>query len=344
MSDIKTVSIDGSSGEGGGQILRTSLTLACITGKRLHIENIRAARRRPGLARQHLSCVEAACRISEGKCTGAKAGSKVLDFLPGPVRSGDYSFDIGSAGSASLVIQTVLPALFPADGPSKVTVTGGTHNPWAPPYDFLAESFFPAIEQAGFKAHCKLIKHGFYPAGGGEIQIDIEPWKNNPQAKLYICEPEEKIRIYARIYTAKLSAHIALKQKKLLQKRKLKIDNIENTDVTDSVGPGNCIMLLLHGRRTTVFTAFGKRGKPSEEVVGEVISAAESYLAGSGAVDSFLADQLLIFMAITGAGCFTTNELSGHLSTNIQTIKRFLDVDFDIEPVEKSYKITCRGL
>jgi RNA 3'-terminal phosphate cyclase (ATP) len=344
MSDIKTVSIDGSSGEGGGQILRTSLTLACITGKRLHIENIRAARRRPGLARQHLSCVEAACRISEGKYTGAKAGSKVLDFLPGPVRSGDYNFDIGSAGSASLVIQTVLPTLFLTDGPSKVTVTGGTHNPWAPPYDFLVESFFPAIEQAGFKARCKLIKHGFYPAGGGRIQIDIQPWRNNTQAKIDICEPEEKIRIDARIYTAKLSAHIAQKQKKLLKKSKLKIDNIETIDVTDSDGPGNCITLFVRGRRTTVFTAFGKRGKPSEEVVREIINPADSFLTGSGAVDSFLADQLLIYMAITGAGCFTTNELSGHLSTNIQTIKRFLDVDFDIEPVEKSYKVTCRGL
>ncbi|MEK7993094.1 MAG: RNA 3'-terminal phosphate cyclase, partial [Planctomycetota bacterium] len=134
---METVYVDGSEGEGGGQILRTSLALACITGKNLHMDNIRAARRNPGLARQHLSCVHAARQICEGRCEGAALGSQVLHFQSGLVRSGDFTFDIGSAGSASLVVQTVLPALFLANEPSTVTVTGGTHNPWAPPFDFL---------------------------------------------------------------------------------------------------------------------------------------------------------------------------------------------------------------
>ena len=133
MSDKETVSIDGSMGEGGGQILRTSLALSCITGKQMHIENIRAARRNPGLAKQHVCCVQAACQICNGKSKGAEQSSKVLDFQPETVRSGEFCFDIGSAGSASLVIQTVLPALFLADKSSMVTVTGGTHNPLAPP-------------------------------------------------------------------------------------------------------------------------------------------------------------------------------------------------------------------
>ncbi len=343
MSDIETVFIDGGSGEGGGQIIRTSLTLACVTGKAVHFENIRAARRKPGLARQHLSCVEAACRISGGKCSDARIGSKVLDFRPGAVRSGEYNFDIGSAGSASLVVQTVLPALFLVGGPSSVTVTGGTHNPWAPPFDFLAESFLPALESAGFGADCKLLKHGFYPAGGGKIEFGVRPRKNS-DTQINLCEPEEKARIDARIYTARLSSHIAQKQKKLLQKSKLNIEKIEIVEVTDSDGPGNCIMLLVRGRRTTIFTAFGQRGKPSEEVVGEVAGLAGSFLAGGAAVDRFLADQLLIYMAMAKAGCFTTNELSNHLLTNVETIKKFLGVDFDIEQKNSSYKVSCRPL
>jgi RNA 3'-terminal phosphate cyclase (ATP) len=172
---MDTVVIDGSTGEGGGQILRTSLSLACVTGRSLHIENIRAARRNPGLAKQHLSCVRAACQICSGKCRGATQGSKVLDFEPKPVQSGDFHLDIGSAGSASLVVQTLLPPLFLAGKPSTVTVTGGTHNPLAPPFDFLAETFLPAIATGGFHAACKLIKHGFYPAGGGRLTFYIQP-------------------------------------------------------------------------------------------------------------------------------------------------------------------------
>ena len=141
-NNMETIFVDGSVGEGGGQILRTSLALSCITGKSVHIENIRAARRNPGLAKQHLASVHAACRICGAQDSGAVIGSKVLDFQPGQVQAGDFHFDVGSAGSAALVIQTILPALFLAGKSSTVTVTGGTHNPWAPPYDFLSESLF----------------------------------------------------------------------------------------------------------------------------------------------------------------------------------------------------------
>jgi len=212
---METVFVDGSVGEGGGQILRTSLALACITGRNLHIENIRAARRNPGLAKQHLSCVHAACEICGGQCKGSAISSQVLDFQPGPIRGGNFSFDIGSAGSATLVIQTILPALFLADKPSTVTVTGGTHNPWAPPFDFLAETFLPAIKTAGFDADCKLERYGFYPAGGGKITLNVRPRHEIPGRTIDFCQPAENIQIHARIYTAKLPAHIARRQKKL---------------------------------------------------------------------------------------------------------------------------------
>ncbi len=369
---MDTVLIDGSTGEGGGQILRTSLALSCITGKSLHIENIRAARRNPGLAKQHLSCVQAACQICNGQCKGAARGSKALDFQPGPVQSGDFHFDIGSAGSATLVIQTLLPALFLADRPSMVTVTGGTHNPLAPPFDFLSETFLPAIATAGFYGNCKLIKHGFFPAGGGKIAFDIQPWQKPPHQIINLSKPSKQFQINARIYTAKLPAHIAERQRKLLLQSKLSFQNIEHVEATDSDGPGNCVMIRLCGNdRTTVFTAFGMRGKPSQDVVSEVVNLARDFLApaasflpapavaqaqvrsktAGAAVDRFLADQLLIYMAMAShfaptasfwqskngggkmgslskAGCYTTNELSTHLLTNMEIIKKFLPVNF----------------
>lgn len=338
-----TVFIDGSTGEGGGQILRTSLALSCITGRDLHIENIRAGRRNPGLAKQHLSCVEAACQICNGRAKGATRGSMVLDFRPGPVQSGDFDFDIGSAGSATLVIQTVLPALFLAGEPSMVTVTGGTHNPMAPPFDFLFETFLPAIGEGGFRGGCKLIKHGFYPAGGGKIAFEVRPREKRSQGIINLCEASGKFQIKSRIYTAKLPLHIAQRQEKLLEKSGLDIQDIKHIEVTDSDGPGNCAMIrICDNERTTVFTAFGMRGKPSQEVVSEVVSLAEDFLASGAAIDHFLADQLLTYMALSKAGCYTTNKLSTHLLTNVEIIKKFLDVDFGIEENGPLYRISCQ--
>jgi RNA 3'-terminal phosphate cyclase (ATP) len=359
---METIFIDGSTGEGGGQILRTSLALSCITGKNLRIENIRAARRNPGLAKQHLSCVQAISQICNGNCEGAVIGSKTLDFQPGQVCSGNYHFDIGSAGSATLVIQTILPALFLADKPSVITVTGGTHNPLAPPFDFLSETFLPAIATAGFYGNCKLLKHGFYPAGGGKITFEIlpatcppnvwrinlagQPWQKQQDKIIDLCERSEQFEIHARICIAKLPEHIAHRQEKLLRQSNLDIKNVEHIEATDSDGPGNCVMIRLCSglslARTTVFTAFGMKGKPSQQVVSEVANLAKDFLSSGVAVDRFLADQLLIYMALSKAGCFTTNQLSAHLLTNMEVIKKFLPVDFTIDQQKQPYKISCQ--
>jgi RNA 3'-terminal phosphate cyclase (ATP) len=339
---VETIFIDGSSGEGGGQILRTSLALSCITGKSLHLENIRAARRNPGLAKQHLASVNAAARICSAKCHSDVIGSRTLDFQPGHIQAGDFHFDISSAGSATLVIQTILPVLFLADKPSTVTVTGGTHNPWAPPYDFLCENFLPAIAAAGFHGNCKLIKHGFFPAGGGKITFNVEPWQKNQNQIINLCEPIKNPQIYARIYIAKLPLHISQRQEKLLLQSKLNFQNIEHIEVTESAGPGNCVEICLCDfSRTIIFTAFGMKGKPSEEVVGEVVKLSTDFLGSGAAIDRFLADQLLLYMTIAKAGCFTTNELSSHLKTNIEIIKKFLQIKFNIDQQRKIYRISC---
>jgi RNA 3'-terminal phosphate cyclase (ATP) len=342
---METIFIDGSEGEGGGQILRTSLTLSCTTGKHLHIENIRAARRNPGLAKQHLMCVQAASKICNGQAQGGTKGSQVLDFQPGHIRSGDYHLDIGSAGSTSLVIQTILPALFLADKPSTVTVAGGTHNPMAPPFDFLNETFLPAIATAGFRGNCKLIKHGFFPAGGGKISFNIQPWRKQPDQIIDLCVPNNELQVHVRIYIAKLPERVAQRQLKLLLRSGLNIQNIEHIEAKDSNGPGNCVMVrLCSEKRTTVFTAFGMRGKPSEKVISEVVGLANAFLASNAAVDRFLADQLLIYMALAKVGSFTTNELSSHLQTNMKVIKKFLPVDFSVEHQNQAHKISCQRL
>ena len=339
--DNQPVLIDGSVGEGGGQVLRTSLALACITGRPFHIENIRAARPNPGLAKQHLSCVRAATRISRAECTGDEIGSQILSFRPGPVQGGDYRFEVGSAGSATLVAQTVLPALFLADKPSSVTVTGGTHNPWAPPFDFLNESFLPAIWRSGFRARCRLLKHGFYPAGGGIIALAVTP-AGRPRP-IDLCARPTGAEIRARIYTAKLPSHIAARQQGLLGRAELEFAEIEQVEVGDSDGPGNCVMIrICTAVETTVFTAFGQRGKPSKEVVSEVIETAVDFLGSGAAIDRYLADQLLIYIALSRAGSFTTNQLSSHLLTNIQVIKKFLPVDFDVQEQGRIYRVSCR--
>lgn len=342
---MKTVFVDGAMGEGGGQVLRTSLALSCITGRPLHIENIRAARRNPGLAKQHLSAVQAACRICGGKADGVDLGSKVLDFQPGDVGSGDFCFDIGSAGSASLVIQTVLPALFLADKASMVTVTGGTHNPLAPPFDFLCETFLPAVAAAGFVGDCSLLRHGFYPAGGGKMTVDVQPQRRGANQLIEMCEPAGRFEISARIYTAHLPEHIAQRQEKLLAQSPLDIRDVEHIEVTDSDGPGNAVCIYLCcSERTTVFIAFGVRGKPSQKVVGEVVGSTKQFIDSGAAVDKFLADQLLIYMAVTKSGTYTTNEVSTHLKTNIDVIKKFLPVDFIVEQRKALFRVSCQPI
>ena len=169
------IEIDGSLGEGGGQVLRTSLALSMVTGQPVTLTNIRAGRAKPGLMRQHLACVQAATRICSAQNHGAELGSRALRFEPGTVQPGHYRFDVGSAGSCLLVLQTVLPPLLLALQPSQLTLTGGTHNPMAPPFHFIDRSFVPLLRHMGAEVQLTLRRHGFYPAGGGEVEAVIHP-------------------------------------------------------------------------------------------------------------------------------------------------------------------------
>jgi RNA 3'-terminal phosphate cyclase (ATP) len=319
------IKIDGSYGEGGGQIIRTSLGLSLLTGKPFQIEKIRANRANPGLQRQHLVAVQAAAEIGAAEVDGDRLGSRELTFQPKTVKTGDFLFSIGTAGSTSLVLQTVLPALINAPQPSKILIEGGTHNPLAPPFEFLQKAFLPLLAKMGVKVEAKLIRHGFYPVGGGQVQFTIEPKEN--LKPIHLNERGKLVSQKAKAVVANLPTHIAERElNAVANSMKWSKENLES-EIADSLGQGTYVSIKLEFENTTeVFTALGKRGKPAEEVARDAAREAKNFLKSDAVVGEHLADQLLLPFALAGEGSFTTGALSGHTTTNIETIKKFLDV------------------
>lgn len=335
--------IDGSFGEGGGQILRTALGLSLFTGQAFRIEKIRAGRKNPGLLRQHLTAVKAAARIGQAEVTGASIGSTQLTFTPGPVAAGRYHFAVGTAGSATLVLQTVLPVLIISgdqDQETHLTLEGGTHNPFAPPFDFLAKAFLPLLKRMGAQVEARLEGYGFYPAGGGRFEIAITPVK-----RLEPIELNERGKILSRRATA-LVAHlprnIAERELGVVHKKlSWPWEWLEAESITNSPGPGNTITLEIESENVTeVFTGFGERGVAAEAVADQAVVAARRYLASDVAVGEHLADQLLLPMALARGGSFTTTPPSRHTTTNIEIIRKFLDVEIVAEQMtNRSWRI-----
>jgi RNA 3'-terminal phosphate cyclase (ATP) len=321
------VRIDGSRGEGGGQILRTSLALSLVTGLPFRMENIRANRSKPGLLRQHLTAVQAAVQVGGGRAEGDSLGSRDLVFEPGPVRPGSYRFAVGTAGSTTLVLQTVLPALLAASGPSELTLEGGTHNPFAPPFDFLAKAFLPLLARRGSKVDATLERPGFYPAGGGKFRVRIEPC--SALAPIDLLERGEVCARRARALVANLPRHIAERELRAVARRLgWKDDELRAEEVRGSPGPGNILILEVESEKITeVFTGFGERGKSAERVADEAAGEAAEYLAAGAPVGKHLADQLLVPLAIAGGGRFLTLPLTPHARTNIDVIREFLSVE-----------------
>lgn len=325
--------IDGSHGEGGGQVLRTSLALSLLTRKPFRIENIRAKRKTPGLLRQHLTAVNAAAKVGDAAVEGAMVGSNVLTFIPQALRSGDYSFAIGTAGSTMLVLQTVLLPLALADGPSTIELEGGTHNPTAPPFDFIERAFLPLVRRMGAEVELELVRPGFYPAGGGKICVRIQPAKK--LGRLEIIERGELTTRCARAVVANLPWTIAEREVKVAAAElEWPEDCLQAHTLTGSAGPGNLISIIVGFENVTdVFTAFGERGVRAEDVARDAVKQARRYINSGAAVGEHLADQLLLPLAVGGGGVFTTTPLSGHSETNVETIRRFVDRDIVASPV-----------
>ena len=339
------LTIDGSQGEGGGQILRTSLALSLVTGQPFRLERIRAGRQKSGLLRQHLTAVEAASTVGSVEVIGADLGSQTLEFQPGKVTPGDYRFAVGTAGSATLVLQTILPPLLTASGMSTVTLEGGTHNPFAPPFDFLARCFTPLIERMGPRLELKLLRPGFFPAGGGMFLARIQPVKS--LIRLDLPERGAIRQRRARALLSKLPTHVG--ERELAGVREQLGWSAEECHVESAanpVGPGNALLLEIEAEQVTeVFSSFGERGRTAEQVAHEAAEAASAWLAAEVPVDEHLADQLLLPLALAGGGSFRTVRPSLHFTTNAAIIERFLSVAVRVEhePLRNSWMVTlCR--
>ena len=327
------LTIDGSMGEGGGQILRTCLALSTCLQRPFRITNIRAARKKPGLQPQHLTAVTAAAAISQAKVEGAAKGSQQLVFNPHRVKTGHYQFDIGTAGSTSLVLQTLLPALTLADKSSTLIMQGGTHNPLAPTFDYLEKVFLPLLNRMGPTVTAILIQPGFAPEGGGRVRVDIQPAPALKPLELY--ERGELIDHYAEVLQAHLPEHIARRELSVIAERlgwpesALRYRNIESVKM-----PANIVSIIIKSEHITeCFFEFGRRGLPAERVAEKVVKQVNHYLNAGVPVGHYLADQLLIPLALSGKGAFITLEPSTHAITNMAVIKAFMQIEFQTEQI-----------
>ncbi len=322
--------IDGSMGEGGGQILRTALALSVVTGRAFRIERIRARRKKPGLQAQHLTAVLAARQICDAVVEGASLGSQTLEFRPGPVRPGEYTFDVGTAGSTTLVLQTLLPALATALQPSELVLQGGTHNPLAPPFDFLAEVFLPILRRMGVPVEAVLEAYGFYPVGGGRVRVRIEPTGKLQGVDLFHRGRVVEHSIYAVV--ARLPRHIAQREVETARRKLGWEAKCTRIAEVDSSGPGNYVAIRIQCEQITeLFTGFGQMKVPAERVATEAAREAQRWLQAGVPVGEHLADQLLVYFALAGQGVFRTVAPTSHTQTNLEVVRRFLEVPLRIE-------------
>lgn len=327
MSD-SLLEIDGSFGEGGGQILRTSLSLSLLTGRGFHLRNVRAGRAKPGLQPQHLMSVRAAATIGQARVRGDSKGSSDLVFEPGEVRSGKYRFDIGTAGATGLVLHTLyLPLTLGRDAPSELTLIGGTHVSTSPCFHYLDVTWRAYLAALGLRLRLEMERPGFYPRGGGEVRAFLQPCAAIGPLTLLERGP---VKVTGFSAVAGLPDQVARRQARRaryrLEQQGLQV--VLNEETWEG-GPGSVLALVLDTRPApTLFFALGERGKPSETVADEAVEQLLAHV-GAGeqaAVDPHSADQLVLPLALArGSSEFTTSELTLHLTTNIAVIRMFLD-------------------
>jgi RNA 3'-terminal phosphate cyclase (ATP) len=332
------LTLDGAHGEGGGQILRTALSLSAILVRPFRLVNIRAHRAQPGLKPQHLSAVRAAAVITGAAVSGDTLGSSEMEFVPSHApRPGHYLFDVeeaaqrGSAGSVTLILQTLIVPLAMIAAKSTVVVRGGTHVEWSPPFDFLADAYLPMLDRIGFRVDARLVRWGWYPIGGGEVACEIcgggsesgSPWPRPIEAIV----PGPLRRITGQAIGANVPAHVpqrmANKAQALLSEIRVPIE----IGVRNVVGAGSGTGLFLladYEALPASFSGYGRRGKPAEVVAEEAVSALLDHHRSGAAVEPHLSDQLLLPLSFAaGPSSFTVARPTRHLMTNAWTIQQF---------------------
>lgn len=329
---MKRMVIDGSRGEGGGQILRTSLSLAALTGTPIRVENIRAGRARPGLMRQHIAAIEGARAACDGTVEGVAIGSTAIAFTPGRGRPTSLELAVGTAGSTMLVFQTILPCLLAAETATRVTLLGGTHNPLAPSFDFIDWAFLPALRKLGAEVTATLLRPGFAPAGGGHAVLEVQP---RPATRAAFMEREGPLEIELIATLAAVPDHVALRELRVAEAHLRTIGHAPTTRIDHRKpehGPGNVLTVVVRSASSTeVITAYGQRARRAEEVARMAIDEVVAYLDAGAPVGPHLADQLILPMALGRGGEMLTSAPTLHTRTQIETVRAFLDVPIRCE-------------
>lgn len=329
-----TVTIDGSFGEGGGQILRTSLSLAARTGKPLVVENVRARRSKPGLQAQHLTAVRAAAQLCGAFVEGAELGATRFTFTPQmPVQAGHCTFDIGTAGATTLVVQTVLVPLWLAGGESVIVVRGGTHVPNAPTADYLTEVYLAALRRVGLSVDAELpTRFGFFPKGGGVLALTVAP--SPPPVPIDWTERGRLVRLTARVVTGSLPDHVAERGQAAVAQFMKGIVRGE------SLSPGAAVQITVECENGLAgFAALGERGKPMEKVAAEACRAFLAWWKTGAACDQHLSDQWVLPMAVAvqgGGAAWVTDAETEHLRTVLAVAAEFLSIEYALEPLTDS--------
>jgi RNA 3'-phosphate cyclase len=329
------IDIDGAYGEGGGQLVRTAVALSAITGKPVGLRNVRAKRSRPGLAPQHLAAVRAAATLCGARCTGLELRSQAFAFVPGRLRSGEFRFDVGTAGSATLVLQALLPALASAPGPSRVTVVGGTDVRAAPPADYLQQVSLALLDRMGIAVDCRVVRRGYYPRGGGEVELAVLPARPRPLA---IGDAGRQARIAGLAHVANLPAHIALRMRAAALARLGAHPADIDTAVlgaAEAIGQGGAVVVWARTAHTVLGAGrVAERGVRAETLGDEAGAELAADLAAGAMLDVHAADQLPVFLALAGGGSFTARRLTSHARTAMWLIEQFLPVRFDVVATE----------
>jgi RNA 3'-terminal phosphate cyclase (ATP) len=326
--------MDGSYGEGGGQLVRTSIALSAITGRSIRITNIRKNRKNPGLKQQHLKALETAARICEAQVSGLFPGSTELSFVPMKIKGGKYEIDIGTAGSVTLLLQCLMPVLPFAKENVELTIRGGTDVAWSPTVDYKQQVTLKALEQMGYAGRIILNEYGYYPKGGGKVSAFFEPCKL--RGYHYLNEKED---IRGISHASNLPAHIPIRQAEAARIRLLEAGYTSQIETKSfaafSTGSGITLWAGYLGG-----SAFGKRGLPAEQVGKYAAEEIISEKRARASVDIHLADQLIPYMALAGNSSYIVRELSQHTLTNIWVVEQFLDIKFKIEEKEGLFKVS----
>lgn len=342
------IRIDGSYGEGGGQIIRTAVALSAVTGTEVTISNIRSNRPKPGLKAQHMSAIRTAADMTCARISGLKSGSTELTFSPRDISGGHYNIDIGTAGSITLLLQCLMPVASAAQEPVSLDITGGTDVAWSPPIDYMAHVLLPVLASMGLKCNIRLQRRGYYPRGGGRVTAIIHPSalraleldkEKETDTKKEKEKEKEPCTVSGISHSSNLPPHVMQRQADAATAALEKAGYSSSIDTwaanSPSTGSGITLWCGHAGG-----SALGKRGLPAEKVgkaaAGEIITELGSWAA----VDVHLANQLIPYMGLAGVGSFTVREVSGHTRTNIWVVEQFLGVEFRIEEKKDVFKIS----